>query len=328
MKKSVQEDLKVIGDQLVLPNETKRKVSYLKVLYKQRYLLLMSLPITLWMILFSYVPLWGWSLAFFDYQPGVAFSKMQFVGLKFFKELFSDSRFYQVLGNTIIMNLLNVFLACFILPVVFALLLNEVRSIKFKKAIQTVSYLPHFVSWVVVSGMFIHFLSPESGMVNNILMSLHIIKEPINFMAKPDYAYGIITSATIWKELGWNAIIYIASMAGIDQELYEAASVDGAGRLRKIWHVTLPGIRSTIVILLIMNMGSLISGGFDAQFLFSNALNSSKTEVLNIYVLNYGISMLRFSFGTAVGMFTSVISFTLVLLTNKISKKATGESLM
>lgn len=305
-----------------------KKNGIFKTLNKQKYLFLMSVPIVIWLIIFAFVPLWGWVYAFIDYQPGVPMSEMKFVGLKFFKEIFADKRFYNAFYNTAIMSVLNIIFICFLCPVVFAVLLGEVRNMKFKKFIQTISYLPHFVSWVVVSGMFIQFLSPESGMINNILIQLHLIKQPISFMAEQNYFYTIITSATLWKELGWNAIIYISAMAGIDQEQYEAADVDGAGRLMKIWHVTLPGIRSTIIILLIMNIGSIVGGGFEKQFLFSNALNMGKAEVLDYYVLNYGIGMLRFSFGTAVGMFTSVISLTLVVITNSISKRISGEGLM
>jgi putative aldouronate transport system permease protein len=225
------------------------------------------------------------------------------------------------------MAFLGISLAGFLCPVVFAVVLNEVKNIPFKRTVQTISYLPHFVSWVVVAGMFMQFLSTEGGAVNDLLVSLHIIGKPINFMGIPDYFYSIITSSTIWKELGWNAIIYISAMAGIDQTLYEAANVDGAGRLRKIWHITLPGIKPTIVILLIMNIGGLVNGGFETQLLFTNGLNASVAEVLNLYVLNYGIKLLHFSYGTAAGIFISFVSFVLVFAANSISKRTTELSL-
>ena len=294
---------------------------------KQKYLFAMSVPIVIWLIIFAYIPIAGWAMAFVNYKPGIPFTENEFVGLKYFIEMFQDSRFWNSLLNTVIMAALSIAFSGFIFPIVFALLLNEVRSIKFKRLIQTVSYLPYFVSWVVVSGMFMQFLSPEGGIVNEILQKLHILKESVNFIGIPKYFYTILTSATVWKNLGWNAIIYISAMAGIDQELYEAAAVDGAGRLRKIWNITLPCIRPTIIILLIMNIGGLVNGSFESQLLFSNGLNMEKAEVLNLYVLNYGIKLMRFSYGTAIGIFTSFVSFGLVLLANFISRKTTDQAL-
>jgi len=304
-----------------------KKKSLLFRIYQQKYLFIMSVPIVIWLIIFAYIPLFGWSYAFIKFVPGKPIFQSEFVGFKYFIEMFQDGKFYNALLNTVIMASLSIVLTCFILPILFALLLNEVKGVAFKRIVQTVSYLPHFVSWVVVAGMFIQFLSPQSGIFNDFLRSLNLIKEPINFIGVPKYFYTIITSAAVWKTLGWNAIIYISAMAGVDQELYEAAAVDGAGRMRKIWNVTLPGIRPTVVILLVMNIGGLINGGFESQMLFSNGLNQEKAQVLSLYVLNYGIGLMRFSFGTAVGIFTSFVSFALVLIANFISKKTTEQSL-
>lgn len=312
----------------IKPNvKTGKKNSLPSKIYQQRYLFIMSVPIIIWLIIFAYIPIFGWAYAFIKFIPGKPILDSDFVGFKYFIQMFQDHRFYAALENTVIMAALSIIFSGFIFPILFALLLNEVRGVGFKRVVQTVSYLPYFVSWVVVAGMFLQFLSPQNGMVNDILMSLHLIKEPINFIGIPKYFYTIITSATIWKSLGWNAIIYISAMAGIDQELYEAAAVDGAGRLRKIWNITLPSIKPTIIILLIMNIGGLVNGGFESQLLFSNGLNSAKAEVLNLYVLNYGIGLMRFSFGTAVGIFMSFISFGLVIAANFISKKTTEQAL-
>lgn len=294
---------------------------------KQKYLFAMSVPIVVWLVIFAYVPIAGWLMAFINYKPGIPITQCEFVGFKYFIEMFQDVRFWNSLWNTVVMAALSITFSGFIFPIVFALLLNEVRSVRFKRLVQTVSYLPYFVSWVVVAGMFMQFLSPEGGIVNQVLLKLHILEEPVNFIGIPKYFYTIITSATIWKSLGWNAIIYISAMAGIDQEMYEAASVDGAGRLRKIWNITLPSIRPTIIILLIMNIGGLVNGGFESQMLFSNGLNMGKAEVLNLYVLNYGIKLMRFSYGTAIGIFMSFVSFGLVLAANFISKKTTEQAL-
>jgi putative aldouronate transport system permease protein len=201
------------------------------------------------------------------------------------------------------------------------------RNKSLKKSIQIISYLPHFVSWVVVAGIFRQMMN-SSGFMNDVLMALGIIHTRVDFLSKPELFYGVVTIATIWKELGWNAIMYISSMAGIDQELYEAASVDGAGRLRKMWNITLPSIKPTIMILLIINIGGVLGGGFEKQFLFENALNTDKSMVLDLYVLQYGIRGLRFSFGTAVSIITSLTSLVLVYSANKLSKKFAGTSLV
>ncbi|MCL2322918.1 MAG: ABC transporter permease subunit [Oscillospiraceae bacterium] len=214
------------------------------------------------------------------------------------------------------------------MPISFAVFINEIKNLNFKKTVQTISYLPHFVSWVVVSGIVIMVLSPESGIVNQILLGLHLIKAPINFLAQGKYFYGIITISELWKELGWNSIIFIAAIAGIDQEMYEAADIDGAGRFRKIWNVTLPSIRPTIVIILIVSIGGLINTGFEKQMLLRTPLTLEKAEVIDLYVLKYGIGMMRFSFGTAVGMFKSVISVALMLIANGFAKRFTDNSLI
>lgn len=298
-----------------------------KIIYKQKYLFIMSVPIIIWLLIFAYIPLGGWSFAFIKYKPGIPISHSEFVGFKYFIDMFQEPRFWNAFKNTIIMAALSISFSGFIFPIIFALLLNEVRSITYKRVIQTISYLPYFVSWVVVAGMTLQILSPDGGLINSLLSSLHIIKEPINFMGIPKYFYAIITTVTVWKTIGWNAIIFLSAIAGIDQELYEAASVDGAGRLRKIWNITLPCIRPTIIILLIMNIGGLVNGGFESQMLLTNGLNSKVTEVLNLYALNYGVKLLRFSYGTAIGIFISIVSLMLVVIANLISKKTTEQAL-
>ena len=297
-------------------------------LYKQRYLILMLLPMVVWVIVFSYIPLWGWYMAFVDYKVNLGFFQQQFVGLKYFKELLTDTQFHNAFKNTLIMSSLGISICGFIMPISFALLVNEVRKLRFKKFVQTVSYLPHFVSWVVVSGIVISVLSPGGGVVNEMLLKLRFIEQPINFLAMEDYFYGIITMSELWKELGWNSIIFMAAIAGIDQELYEAADVDGAGRMRKIWNVTLPSIRPTIIIILIMSVGGLVSTGFEKQMLLSTPMTMDRAEVIDLYVLRYGIGLARFSFGTAVGIFKSVISVALMLFTNQMAKKFADESLI
>ncbi|MBB6670570.1 ABC transporter permease [Cohnella nanjingensis] len=294
------------------------------VFVQQRYLYLMSLPFIAWAFVFSYLPLWGWTMAFQKFRPGRSFFDQEWVGLQYFRELFHDAQFYLVLRNTLAMSAMGL-VAGFTVPIVFAIVLNEVRSMSMKRFVQTVSYLPHFVSWVVVAGIVTKMLATD-GVLNNILMGLHLIDQPIQYMAKGNLFWYIVTGSDVWKEMGWNTIIYLAAIAGIGPELYEAAKVDGAGRLRQIWHITLPGIRSTIIILLIISIGHLISIGFEKQFLLGNPLVSDYSQVLDLYALNYGLSMGRFSFGTAINIFNSLISIVLLFAANGIFKRITKES--
>jgi putative aldouronate transport system permease protein len=295
--------------------------------FQQRYLYMMSLPFVIWIFIFSYVPVWGWLTAFQNYKPKNSIFDQKWVGLDNFIELFQDDRFYIVLRNTLAMSTMGLVVG-FTVPVIFALLLNEMRGQFFKRSVQTISYLPHFVSWVVVAGLVSKMLSTDGGAVNQLLMWLNIIDAPIQFMAKGNWFWGIVTASDLWKEMGWNSIIFLAAMAGIDPELYEASTVDGAGRFRKMWHITLPGIRTTFMVLFILSIGHLISIGFEKQFLLGNPLVSDYSEVLDLYALKYGIQMGRYSYGTAIGIFNSVVSILLVFIANGIYKRVTKESII
>lgn len=294
---------------------------------QQKYLYFMSIPFVIWVFVFSYLPLWGWTMAFQNYKPAKSFSDQKWVGLNNFIELFQDERFYLVLRNTLAMSLMGIIFG-FVVPIFFAILLNELRGMLFKRFVQTISYLPHFVSWVVVAGLVTKMLSIDGGIVNDILVALHIVDEPIQFMAKGSWFWYIVTASDIWKETGWNTIIYLAAITGIDQEQYEASRVDGASRWRQMWHITLPGIRSTIAVLFIMAIGHLVSNGFEKQFLLGNSLVTDYSEVLDLYALNYGINLGRFSYGTAIGIFNSLVSILLLFTANGIFKKLTKESIM
>ncbi|WP_309122771.1 sugar ABC transporter permease [Paenibacillus sp.] len=304
----------------------KRK-HFFHIAWQNRYLYAMSLPFVAWVFVFSYLPLWGWTMAFQKFRPGRGFFEQEWVGFEHFKTLFQDDMFYLVMRNTLAMSFMGL-VAGFAVPILFAVLLNEVRHMFFKRFVQTVSYLPHFVSWVVVAGIVTKMLSTDNGAINDLLLWLGVISEPIQFMAKGEWFWGIVTASDVWKETGWNAIIYLAAIAGISPELYEAAKVDGASRLRQMWHITLPGIRSTIIILLIMSIGHLISIGFEKQFLLGNNLVADYSNVLDLYALNYGLGMGRFSFGTAINIFNSVVSLMLLFAANGLFKKITKESIM
>ncbi|WP_370621852.1 ABC transporter permease [Bacillus sp. JCM 19034] len=304
-----------------------KKKSFWKTMKNQKILYLMSIPVVIWVFIFNYLPVWGWTMAFQNYRPGRAITEQEWVGFEHFIQLFQDDHFYLVLRNTLAMSVM-LLIAGFVIPILFAVLLNELKDSIFKRSVQTVSYLPHFVSWVVVAGIVTKMLSTDGGIINEILVGLNLIDRPIQFMAQGELFWGIVTLADVWKEMGWNSIIFLAAMAGIDPQLYEAARVDGAGRWRRIWHITIPGIRPTIMVILILSIGSMISIGFERQLLLGNSLVREYSEVLEMYALNYGIGMGRYSYGTAIGIFNSFVSITLLLLANGIFKRLTKTSVM
>ena len=223
------------------------------------------------------------------------------------------------------MGVLNL-VTTFIMAILFAILLNEVKSKAAKKSIQTISYLPHFLSWIIVTGI-LHDALSGTGIINEILMALKIVDTPVNFFAKPDYFWPIVAFANVWKETGWNAIIYLAAITSIDPCLYEAASIDGAGRWAKIKYITLPGIKPTIMILLLMNVGNILNVGFEVQYLLGNGLIKSVSDTIDIYVLTWGISQNDYSLGTAAGIFKSAVSIILILIANGAAKKMGEERL-
>ncbi len=297
-----------------------------KTLFRQRELIYITIPFILYGILFYYLPLGGWLMAFQNYKPQLGLAGSEFVGLKYFRQIFKDKVFLQVIRNTLAMGIINLVLS-FIFAIGFALLLNEVRLRAPKKFVQTVSYLPHFLSWIIVTGIVRDMLAMQTGVVNEILVGIGIFDKPVNFFANKDYFWWIVGFANVWKETGWNSIIYLAAITAINPEMYEAASLDGAGRFKKMWHVTLPGIKSTIFILLLMNLGNVLNVGLEIQYLLGNDLIRSVSETVDIYVLKWGISQANFSIGTAAGIFKSVVSIILIFLANFTAKSAGEERL-
>lgn len=287
----------------------------------------MSVPFLIHVIVFKYIPIWGWVLAFQNYWPGKSIFQQVWVGFENFRFLFSDPVFYQVLRNTLAMSLIKLGFGM-VASISLALIINEVRWTFFKKTAQTISYLPHFISWVVAANLVRDALSTDGGIINEILLKLNLIKEPIMFLGIPELFWWIIGASHVWKEVGWEAIIYLAAISSVDPNLYEAAIIDGAGRLQRIWHITLPSIRSIIIILLIMNMGYLFSSGFEQQYLLQNGRVIDYARVFTIYELDYGIKMMRYSFATAVGIFRSVVSLVLVFSTNYLAKRLGQERLV
>jgi len=300
-----------------------KKKPFLRLAYEQRQLLVLCIPFLLVVLVFNYFPIWGWLMAFQNYTPAKGIFGSNWIGLNNFKEAFTDRNFINAIINTLNISVLRISLG-FLSAILLALMLNEVKNILFKRTVQTISYLPYFISWVVASSIVYMALSPNDGIVNTILTGLGLIEKPIPFLGEPKFFYGIVGASHVWKNVGWNAIIYLAAMTGVDQELYEAAAVDGAGRLRRIWSITLPSILPTIKILLVMAIGTLMTTSFEHIYLLSNPSNISASRTIEVYVYAYAMRGGRFSYGTAIGMFNSTIAITLIMISNWVSKRIDG----
>ncbi len=292
---------------------------------RQIWLQSMAVPGVAWMIIFLYIPIYGISIGFLDYKITQPILESEFVGFRHFREFFQDDYFFQIMRNTLGISVLKLAVG-FPAPLVFALLLNELRSQRFKRPVQTISYLPHFLSWAVLGAMMMNWLSDE-GLINGIAMALGLQDTPIFYLAEPRMFWSIAVISEVWKELGWNAIIYLAAIASIPQELYESAEIDGAGRVRKMWSVTVPSIGQTIVMLLILNIAWMMGSNFDQILILSNQLNLEFSNTVDLYVYRVGIQTGRFAYATAVGVFRSVLSLVLLLTANSLSKRVTGKSL-
>ena len=292
---------------------------------RQKFLLIASFIMVVYGIIFCYWPLTGWLMAFQNYKPKKGLLHSKWVGLDKFKFLFDDKSFIEVIRNTFCMGVINL-VTTTIMAVLFAILLNEIRKNWIKKPIQTISYLPHFLSWIIVTGI-LHDALSSAGIVNELLQKWGWTSQTINFFAEPKYFWWIVAFANCWKETGWNAIIYLSAITAIDPNLYEAASIDGADRLQKIKYITLPSIRPTFIILLIMNIGNVLNAGFEVQYLLGNGLVQSVSRTIDIYVLKWGISQNDFSLGTAAGIFKSVVSILLIVIANKVAKKVGDQAI-
>lgn len=300
----------------------------LKNMWKARYLYILILPGLIYYVLFKYLPMFGIIIAFKDYQPWLGLwdglVKTKWVGFSNFQRLFSSMMFPQLMENTLIISFYKLFFG-FPAPIILALLLNEVKNAIFKRTIQSISYVPHFLSWVVVGGILSNLLSPSYGVINGFLKSFG--HQPIYFMTIPEYFRGLLVLTDIWKSVGWGSIIYLATLTSISPELYEAATIDGASRWKQLLHVTLPGIRSTIIIVLILRIGHVLDAGFEQVLTLYNPTVYSVSDILDTYVYREGILNASYSFSTAVGLFKSTIGLVLVLVTNFLSKKAGEEAL-
>ena len=299
-----------------------------RALWKQRQLMVLSLPV-LFLVVFTYFPLWGWLVAFQNYKPAarVGFFQQEWVGLSQFTDLFADVRFIRALRNSFFIGVLRIIFS-FTFTLTLAVLINEIRVSLFKRTVQTISYLPHFVSWVVAANLIFVTLSPESGIVNELLQKIGLTSSPIPFMGMSNLFWVIVALSEVWKNAGYGAIVYLASMTGIDPALYESADMDGAGRIRKIFAITLPSIMPTIKILLVLSIGRLLSVGFEHVYVLMTPSTVDTATTLEVYIFTFALKFQLFSKGAALSIFNSIISVFLILVSNAFTKFIDGEGIL
>lgn len=310
----------------------KPKITW-NIVWAQRALLLMAVPLLLYQILFKYVPVYGWAIGFQNFKPGRgSIFNQEWVGFENFENLFTGvmgERFRQTVINTLGQSILTLVVGTFG-AIILALLLNEVKNLGFKRVLQNITYMPHFLSWVIVASLASVALSlPSSGgFINQALLALGLVQEPVMFLTEPNYFWGIVAGTNLWKELGWNTILYLAAITAIDPTLYEAAEVDGAGRYRKMWNITLPGMMPTIVILLIINSGWILSTNFELPYFLGNGLISDRSETIDVFVLRYGYQQGNYSLAVVAGIFKTIVAVILVGAANQAAKRLNQETLV
>ena len=296
-----------------------------KKFWRSRYLLLMLLPALIWYIVFMYAPMYGAQIAFRDFSPVLGITGSKWVGFKYFTQFFKSEYFGRLIKNTLGISLYSIIVG-FPIPIILALLINEVRGKFFKRSVQTVVYLPHFISAVVVVSILSALLSPSSGLINQLITAFG--GTPIHFMAEPKYFKTIYVLSDIWQSAGYGSIVYMAALTGIDPSLYEAATVDGAGRFAKMWYITIPELIPTFCVLLLMSIANILSNGMEQYMVFSNAMNWEKIQVLDLYVYNLGIGKGLIPLSTVIGMVKSIVSVILLFAANGVSKLIRGESIV
>ncbi len=298
-----------------------------KDLVKNWQLWIMLLPAIIYIFIFCYVPMYGVQLAFRDYNFSTGITGGQWVGFKYFKQYFESASFIPTLRNTFVISLTSIVLG-FPAPIILAMIINQIRHEKWKKVVQTTVYIPYFISVVVMVSMINILFKNDSGVVSNFLKMIHLVGQDVNILGKESAFIPLYVLTGVWQSMGWNSIIYIAALSSVDTQLYDACKIDGANRWQTMIHIDFPAIVPTIMILLILNMGGILNVGFDKIFLMQNSLNLGASEVISTYVYNVGIKSSQFSFGSAVGLFNTVINFIFLIITNWISKRITGTGLM
>ncbi|MBD0379737.1 sugar ABC transporter permease [Paenibacillus sp. WST5] len=310
------------ASKVYLPAVRNTRSKLWKTVWKFRLLYLLLIPELIYFIIFKYVPMAGIIVAFKQYNLSLGFFDSPWIGFDNFKNFINGVYFRDILLNTILISLYKLVFG-FSAPIVLALMLNEIRMVWFKRTVQTITYLPHFISWIIAYGLMVALFAPGSGLFNALLKQYGF--DAIPFLTDPAWARTMIVASDIWKEAGWGAILYLAALVGIDPSLYEASRIDGANRWRQMWHITLPGIRNVIFILLILRMGSILDAGFDQIFIFVNSFNQEKADIIDTWVYRQGIERMQIGLATAVGVFKSVIGTVLVLLSNQLAKRFDGQ---
>jgi len=310
------------SNEIEKPKESRMKI-ILKNLARDKFLWLLVLPGIMWYLLFTYAPMYGLIISFKNFSAFKGIIRSPWVGFLWFEQFFASQFFWRLIRNTLLLNVYNIIFS-FPAPIILALMMNEIQSKWYKKTSQTLSYLPHFVSTVVIVGMVVNFTTP-GGIVNKVIEILG--GQNLNFMIKPEWFRTLYVGSGIWQSTGWGSIIYLAALSGIDQELYEAAIVDGANKIKQLWYISLPCILPTIIIMLILSLGHILSIGYEKIILMYNSSTYETADVINTYVFRRGIASGEYSFGTAVGLFQSVINFLFVVGANKLSRKVSSVSL-
>ncbi len=315
-------EVKIASHQELIIKTNKKSIWFR--IWQHRVFYLFLLPGIIWFFIFAYIPMYGITIAFKDFNFVKGILGSPWAGLKYFEQFFNYYQAGEIIRNTLIISLMKLLIG-FPMPIILALMLNEVRVTKFKRTVQTISYLPHFISWVVVVTLLQRMLTPYGGPVNELLSTFGFDK--IQFLGNINYFYQVIIASDIWKGIGWGAIIYLAAISGVDPQLYEAAKIDGANRFRQIWHVTLPSIRGVMVLLFILACGGIMSAGYEQLLLLNTPATAKIGTVLDVYVIQAGLEQGRFSYATAVGLFQGIIGLILIITANQVSKKVNDTSL-
>ncbi|WP_226527579.1 ABC transporter permease [Metabacillus niabensis] len=315
-------EVKIASHQELIIKTNKKSIWFR--IWQHRVFYLFLLPGIIWFFIFAYIPMYGITIAFKDFNFVKGILGSPWAGLKYFEQFFNYYQAGEIIRNTLIISLMKLLIG-FPMPIILALMLNEVRVTKFKRTVQTISYLPHFISWVVVVTLLQRMLTPYGGPVNELLSTLGVDK--VQFLGNINYFYQVIIASDIWKGIGWGAIIYLAAISGVDPQLYEAAKIDGANRFRQIWHVTLPSIRGVMVLLFILACGGIMSAGYEQLLLLNTPATAKIGTVLDVYVIQAGLEQGRFSYATAVGLFQGIIGLILIITANQVSKKVNDTSL-
>ncbi|GAF13490.1 ABC-type polysaccharide transport system, permease component [Bacillus sp. JCM 19046] len=307
----------LVESRRVRTREEKRQELWRKI-KKNKWIYLMIAPGILYFFIYKYVPMYGLIIAFQDYKPYQGILGSSWVGFDHFIRLFNDPDFWMIFRNTLVLFMMQIFIS-FPIPIILALMLNEIRKFWYKRTIQTLIYIPHFMSWVVIVSISYVMLTLDGGIINNMLRALSF--DQVNFLLNPDWFRPMYILQIIWREAGWGTIIFLAAIAAVDPQLYEAAKMDGANRLRQVWHITLPAIRSVIIVLLILKIGDVLELGFEHVYLLLNAANREVAEIFDTYVYTAGLRQGQFSYSTAVGFFKGIVGLILVVFANWLAKR-------